>query len=67
MVNRDYKHYMVWTGCAWWPTWAVSEKKAISNVEYRMRKCGKFPQGSQFEVRLANQPSGQGRREATAR
>ena len=58
MVNREKKHYLVFTGCAWWPTWAVSEKKAISNVEFRMRQMGKFPQRSQFEVRLASQAGG---------
>lgn len=53
MVNREKRSYLVWTGCAWWPTWAVSEKKAISNIEYRMRQMGKFPVRSQFQVRLA--------------
>lgn len=67
MANSEYKSYLVWSGCEWWPTWAVSEKKAINNVYWRMRCMGKFPVRSEFVARLAAQPSGQGRREATAR
>jgi len=67
VANREKKSYLVWTGCTWWPTWAVSEKKAISNIEYRMRQMGKFPVRSQFEVRLAKEPSSRGRRAEAVR
>ena len=33
---------------------AVSEAKAIANVEWRMRKMGKFPVRSQFTVKMAD-------------
>ena len=52
MANSEYKQYLVWSGCEWWPTWAVSEAKAISNIVWRMRQMGKFPVRSAMEVRL---------------
>lgn len=61
MADREFKHYMVWTGSAWWPTWAVSEKKAMNNVCWRMRQMGKFPQRYYFEARQVNEPAGQAR------
>ena len=50
----EKRRYVVWTGTAWWPTMAVSEAKAVANVEWRMRKMGKFPVRSQFEVKLTD-------------
>jgi hypothetical protein len=50
----EKRRYVVWTGTTWWPTMAVSEAKAIANVEWRMRKMGKFPLRSQFEVKVAD-------------
>lgn len=51
-MKQPAKQYMVWTGSAWWPTWAVSEAKAISNIVWRMKQMGKFPNRSQFEAKL---------------
>lgn len=42
--------WRVWTGTAFHETFAVSEKQAVSNVIYRMRKMGKFPLVSQFRA-----------------
>ena len=42
-MKRPRIKFLVFTGAAWWPTWAVSEAQAISNVEFRMRQAGKFP------------------------
>ncbi|MBR2983534.1 MAG: hypothetical protein IKC80_09960 [Kiritimatiellae bacterium] len=53
-MKRPRIKFLVFTGAAWWPTWAVSEAQAISNVEFRMRQAGKFPVRSQFEVRRAD-------------
>ena len=50
-MRQSAKQYMVWTGAAWWPTWAVSPAKAMNNVAWRMQKMGKFPQRSQFEAK----------------
>ncbi len=47
-MNR--KLFRVWTGTTNEDTWATSEKKAISNVEWRMRQRGRFPLRSQFTV-----------------
>lgn len=45
-----YKQFRVWNGYKWMTTWAVSEKQAVSNVAWRLRKAGKFPVRSAFEV-----------------
>lgn len=53
-MATEKRKYAVWTGSAWWSTMAVSEAKAIANVEWRMRKMGKFPVRSQFTVKMAD-------------
>ena len=42
--------FRVWTGTTYEDSWATSAKKAVANVEWRMRKRGKFPLRSQFTV-----------------
>lgn len=49
-MKRQFVKFRVWNGYQWIETWAVSEKKAISNVAYRLRQCWKFPVMSMFEV-----------------
>lgn len=47
-MKKPYRKFRVWNGYQWIETWAVSDKKAISNVAYRLRQCGKFPVVSMF-------------------
>lgn len=44
--------WRVWTGTAYVETFAVSEKKAISNVAFRMRQRGKFPLMHEFKAEV---------------
>ena len=51
-MKQPAQRYVVWMCGDWHGTWAVSPGKAQSNVEWRMRRQGKFPVRSEIEVRL---------------
>lgn len=48
MAPQVKKRWRVWTGATWERTWAVSDRQAMSNVEWRMRRAGKLPVRNQF-------------------
>lgn len=50
MAAQVKKRWRVWTGSTWEPTWAVSEKQAVSNVAWRMRQAGKVPVRGMFRA-----------------
>lgn len=45
-----YREFRVWNGYQWMTTWAVSDRQAVSNVAWRLRRAGKLPVMSAFEV-----------------
>ncbi len=47
---KTMKKWKVWTGSSYEETTAVSAKKAISNVAWRLRQRGKFPVMDYFEA-----------------
>lgn len=51
--KKPYQKWIVWNGYEDVETWAVSARKAMANVAWRLRQRGGFPLMSVFEVRRA--------------
>lgn len=49
-MKSNGRIYRIWNGYQTWTTWAVSEAKAVSNIEHRMRSSGMFVDRSKFVI-----------------